>query len=163
MSKKNLYQIETEYMELMNTIEDNFGEITPELESALQIHESERNQKTIAYLQTISNKESFNIQIDNEIKRLQAIKKQNDSLISKLKESLLNAVNLFGSFEVGFNKFGTRKSSSVEVDFVNELPKEYKVVKITEQADKAKIKKALMNGEKIPGCRIVEKSNLKIN
>jgi len=160
---KNLYQIETEYMELMNTLEDNSGEITPEIEEALIINEKELNQKSISYLAVVKNKESFNTLIDDEIKRLQQLKKQNSTIISKLKDNLLQAVNLFGAFEVGFNKFGTRKSSSVEVEDVNELPKEYKVVKVTEQADKAAIKKALQNGEKIPGCKIVEKKNLKIN
>ena len=163
MSKKNLYQIETEYMELMNTIQENFGEITPELEEALIINKSELNQKSVAYTEIIKSKESFNTRIDDEIKRLQQLKKQNNGLVLKLKESLLNAVNLFGDFEVGFLKFGTRKSSSVEVDFVNELPKEYKVVKVTESADKIAIKKALINGEVIPGCRLIENKNLKIN
>jgi len=160
---KNLYQIETEYMELMNTLEENSGEITPEIEEALIINEKELNQKSISYLAVVKNKESFNTLIDDEIKRLQQLKKQNSTIISKLKDNLLQAVNLFGAFEVGFNKFGTRKSSSVEVEDVNELPKEYKVVKVTEQADKDAIKKALQNGEKIPGCKIVEKKNLKIN
>lgn len=160
---KSLYNIEQEYIQLMHTIETNEGELTEELEKQLVIHEKDRNKKSIAYLEVIGSKESFNSRIDDEIKRLHTLKRQNGVLISKLKESLLNAVKLFGVFEVGLHKFGTRKSSSVEVEDVNELPKQYKTVKVTEQADKIAIKKALVNGDKIPGCKIVEKKNLKIN
>jgi hypothetical protein len=70
---------------------------------------------------------------------------------------------MFGDFESGLTKFGTRKSSTVEVENVNALPKEYKVIKVTEQADKAELKRAIKSGEVIPGVEIVEKLNLKIN
>jgi hypothetical protein len=161
---KSLYNIEQEYIQLMHTIETNEGELTEELEKQLVIHEKDRNKKSIAYLEVIGSKESFNSRIDDEIKRLHTLKRQNGVLISKLKESLLNAVKLFGVFEVGLHKFGTRKSSSVEVDIsVNELPAKYKTVKVTEQPDKVAIKAALICGDKIPGCKIIEKKNLKIN
>ena len=47
--------------------------------------------------------------------------------------------------------------------YLADIFKEYKKVKVTEQADKAAIKKALQNGEVIEGCEIIESSNLKIN
>ena len=46
---------------------------------------------------------------------------------------------------------------------INSLPKELKVVKVTEQADKKAIKKAIEAGEAVKGCEIVENINLKIN
>lgn len=161
--KNSLYQIETKYIDLMSTIEDAEGEITEDMELQLSINESELKTKSIAYLQVIKTKESFNTLLDDEIKRLQALKKRSNNIVDKLKGSLLNAVKLFGEIETPLNKFGIRKSSSVEVLDVNELPKEYKVVKVTEQADKKKIKEALQNGVEIKGCTILEKSNLKIN
>ena len=161
--KKSLYHIEAEYLTILNQVDELDGELTPELEEQLIINERELQSKSIAYLEFVSSRETLNKRIDEEIKRLQALKKSNANLISRLKNSLLNAVKLYGNFEVGLTTFGTRKSSSVQVEDVNSLPKEYKVVKVTEQADKKAIKEALKNGESIQGCEIVENLNLKIN
>ena len=77
---------------------------------------------------------------------------------------MLNAVNIFGEFETGLVKFGIRKSTTVEVNgIVNDLPKEFKTVKVTEQPNKAEIKKALSRGEEIEGCALINNYNLKIN
>ena len=161
--KKSLYHIEKEYLEIITQVDELQGELTPELEEALKINASQLQGKSIAYLEFIGSKETLNTRIDDEIKRLQAIKKSNNNLIKNLKERLLNAVKLFGDFEVGLTRFGTRKSSTTVVQDVNTLPKEYKVRKLTETADKKAIKEALQRGEKIEGCEIVENLNLKIN
>lgn len=160
---KTLYEITHDYQSLMSEIENNEGEITPELNELLTINETELQTKSIAYLSVIKSSEAFISQIDEEIKRLTALKKRNNTLVDNLKDRLLTAVKLFGNFEVGFTKFGTRKSSQVEVLDVNDLPKEYKVVKVTEQADKVAIKKAIESGQEIKGCSIIENLNLKIN
>ena len=161
--KTSLYQIENEHLALMQQIENAEGEITEEIAEQLEINEGQLQSKSIAYLSVIKSKESFNSQIDEEIKRLQAMKKRNNTLVSNLKNRLLDAVKLFGDFESGLSKFGTRKSSTVEVENVNALPKEFKVIKVTEQADKSALKKAIKEGQKIEGVSIVEKLNLKIN
>ena len=161
--KKSIYEISNDYLTLMNEIEQADGEITSEMESQLQINEGELQSKSIAYLSVIKERETFVSQIDEEIKRLTALKKRNNSLVNRLKENILNAVNLFGTIETKFNKFSTRKSESVEVLDVNELPKEFKVIKVTEQADKKAIKEALKNGQEVKGCSIQSNYNLKIN
>ena len=160
---KTLYQINNDYYDLISQIELAEGELTPELESALEINKAELEVKSIAYVEVIKQRESFNTRIDDEIKRLQALKKQNDNLILRLKNNLLNAVNLFGNFEAGFLKFSTRKSKQVEVNIdPNDLPKEFKTVKVTETPDKNAIKKAIEQGQDVTGCRIVENINLQI-
>ena len=163
MENKSLYKIESEYLELFARIEMADGELTPELESALEINKAELEVKSIAYVEVIKQRESFNTRIDDEIKRLHALKKQNDTLILRLKNNLLNAVNLFGNFEAGFLKFSTRKSKQVEVNIdPNDLPKEFKTVKVTETPDKNAIKKAIEQGQEVTGCRVVENINLQI-
>ena len=142
--KTTLYNIENDYLKLISQIEEAEGELTPELEQALEINEKQLQSKSTAYLQVITTKEGINSAIDIEIKRLQALKKRNGNLVLNLKNRLLEAVKLFGEFEVGFNKFTTRKSSSVQVEDVNSLPAEFKTVKVTEAADK-KAKKTLLN------------------
>ena len=160
---KTLYNINNDYLELISQVEEAEGVLTSELEQALTINKSELEVKSISYVEVIKQRESLNERIDNEIKRLQALKKSNDTLVSKLKNNLLNAVNLFGNYDAGFIKLSTRKSKQVVIDYdVNDLPKQYKVVKVTETADKVAIKKAIESGEEVEGCRLVENVNLSI-
>ena len=161
--KTTLYSITEEQRYLLSEIEQMEGEITPEMEEQLIITAHQLESKSIAYLEVIKNRESFISTIDDEIKRLQQLKKTSGNLVTRLKENLLHAVKTFGDYEVGLSKFGTRKSTSVEVEDVNALPKEYKVIKVTEQADKMAIKKALQSGIEIEGCYLSENLNLKIN
>ena len=161
--EKSLYVIKEEYLDLISQIEQAEGELTPELENALTINKAELEVKSIAYVEVIKQRESFNARIDEEIRRLQAIKKANDNLVLRLKNNLLNAVNMFGNFEAGFLKLSTRKSKSVEVTIdTNDLPKEFKSIKVTEAPDKTAIKKAIESGQEVEGCRIVENINLAI-
>jgi len=160
----SLYKINENMLSLLSVIEANEGELTDEVLEQLEINNEELQTKSESYLAVIKNREALNTQIDDELKRLQAMKKANNNLVSRLKNSLLNAVNIFGEFEVGLIKFGIRKSTAVEVNgIVNDLPKEYKTVKVTEQPNKAEIKKSLQRGEQIEGCALVTNYNLKIN
>ena len=160
--KTTLYDIKQEYLELINQVEELEGEITPEIEEKLIINQNELQNKAIAYHSVILAKDAFNMQIDNEIKRLQALKKRNNTLIDNLKNRLVGAIQTFGEFTIGTNTFGLRKSERVEVEDVNQLPKEYKTIKVNEQADKVAIKKDLKLGKQIENCYIVEQFNLKI-
>lgn len=161
--KQSLYNIVEQQRYTLSEIEAMQGELTHELEAQLEITATQLNSKSIAYLEIIKSKETFNDSISNEIKRLQAMKKANEVLVTRLKDNLLMAVKTFGAFEVGFTKFGTRKSSSIEVEDVNKLDTKYKVIKVTEQADKVKIKADLLDGHIITGCKIKHNLNLKIN
>lgn len=158
-----LFEITLEQKNLINEIEVLQGEITPEMEELLIINESQLQQKSVAYLEVIRAKESFNGLIDNEIKRLQQMKKVNTNLVDRLNDNLLLAVKTFGDFTVGLQKFGTRKSSQVIIEDVNSLPSEFKNVTVTESADKVALKKAIQAGEEIKGVYIKENLNLKIN
>jgi len=161
--KKSLYKISIDYSDLINRVEDAQGELTPELENELMINEKELHSKSISYMEYISSKESLNTRIDDEIKRLQALKKSNNILISNLKGRLLQAVKLYGAFEVGLTKFGTRKSQQVIVEDVNGLDKEFKTIKVTESANKKAIKDSIKSGNPVPGCELLEVENLKVN
>ena len=162
--KQSLYHIETEYRTLIEQVEQADGELTEELEQQLAINETQLQSKSIAYHEYTSSLEATNKRIDDEIKRLQAMKKRNANLVSKLKNRLLDAVKLYGNFTVGLTKFGTRKSQQVIVEVnANELDGEFKTVTITEKADKKAIKEAIKRGESVEGCELIDVLNLKIN
>lgn len=162
---KTLYEINHDYLSKIQQLEEKDFVLDPEDEEFLTINKSQLEQKSISYLEVIQSKEIFNTRIDDEIKRLQVLKKRNDKTIDRLKDTLLTAVKTFGVFTVGFTKFGTRKSTAVVIDElkVNKLAKKYKTITVTEKPNRDAIKKDLQAGKEIDGCEIQENLNLKIN
>ncbi len=159
----NIFKISDEFLELLHRIEEeNEGELTGERAAELEIQEENLLTKAENYISVIKIKEGLVQTVDQEIKRLQAIKKREQKIIEWLSNNLEFAVKTFGEMEIGTNKLKLRKSSSVSVEDINSLPAEFKTVKVTEAANKAEIKKALKAGQQIEGCSIVEKQTLKI-
>jgi len=158
-----LYEIKQQFSTLIGQVEIADGEITPELEQALQINQQELQDKSLAYVEVIKQREAMNLRIDEEVKRLQAIKKRNLKLIDKLQANLIGAVHEFGEFNSGLLTFGIRKSQSVLIT-VNDsdLPKAYLTTKVEMKADKTKIKQAIERGEVIDGAHLVTNYNLKL-
>ena len=162
--KLTIYQIEQNYNQLAEELMENGGELTPSLEEALAITEEQLQNKSVAYSFVIKQMDADIDIIDAEIKRLQALKKQREKASEYLKERIKHAMDTFSIEEIKtpLVKINFRKSESVEVDDVNQLPSLYKVVKVTEQADKAAIKAALKDGVDVTGCRIETHRNLQI-
>ena len=158
----SLFSITTDLKAILNAIEEQGGEITEEQEKSLEIAENDLENKFVGYREVIDNQESFISRIDDEIKRLQDLKKSRKSLIERLKSNLVTAIMTFGDVEIGTMTFTTRKSQAVEVEDVNALPDQYKKIKVTETADKTLIKKEIKSGVEIDGCRIVDNYSLRI-
>ena len=161
---KSLYQIESQYLDLSNQLIESDGEITPDMEQALQIAQNELESKGISYGYIIRKFETEVDIIDAEIKRLQSLKKAREKSSERLKERIKSAMELFDiqKIETPLLKLSFRKSESVEVDDINSLPALYKAIKVTETADKKLIKQALETGKEIEGCRIIQNNNLQI-
>ena len=160
--KQTLYQIEQDYLELINEIEEADGELSQEVQDALVINEGQLKQKSIGYLEVIKMKEAFNSNVDDEIKRLQAIKKRNTTLVNRLNSTLLDAVNLYGDFEVGTLTFTTRKSESVLIEDQEQISEYYKVNKVVTSVDKLAIKRDIKEGKNVKGASLLENKNLRI-
>lgn len=107
-----------------------------------------------------------NLQAEAEMLKAeeQALAKRRKAIESKekwMRDYLLANLQEFG--EAGFSakaKVSTRKSEAVQVLDVSAIPDEYMRVKTTATPDKAAIKKALKNGESVPGAAIVQNVNL---
>lgn len=161
--EKSLYQITAEQAELFNQIDELDGELTPELEEALKINEENFESKARSYIWMIKKLESENITISNEFERLKNIEKRNDKLIDRLKESMKNALIVFGeSQKVDTFKLYLRKSKYVFIEDESLVPKEYKETKTTETINKTEIKKAIDRGEIVSGATIKENQILQI-
>ena len=103
---------------------------------------------------------------DEEIKRLQALKKSEQSKVDRLKTAISNAMELFGITEVKTPtlKLSFRRSERVKSDpFYDALPDELVTV-IPEQRkpDLTAIKNVLKSGHEVKGFWIEECNNLQI-
>jgi hypothetical protein len=158
----NLFNIKQEYINLVNTIIDNNGELSPELSQALAINETELKEKAINYGYVIRSFEYENDIIDAEIKRLKALKEQKEKAIQKLKDAVSDAMNLYGieKVESPALKLSFRKSESVEIS--EKLDKRFMIEKVTLQPDKVAIKEAIKKGEQVEGAVLVINQNLQI-
>jgi len=124
--KSNIFEIRNDYLMLIDEIEANEGELTPELEEALAINEEERDIKMEAYIHVIKQKESDNKLIDDEIDRLRKVKEVNSNSIKRLKNTIISAMEEFGlygksgnlSHSVGTYKIYTRNTQAVEINEV---------------------------------------------
>jgi hypothetical protein len=159
---RSLFEIQTDLLSLFNAIEEAEGEITPEQEQQLTITRSELQLKGLNYVHFIKKLEQ-----DLELakvyeQQVKAFKTRKEKLIQRLKDTLLDAVELHGPIETEIFKIGTRKSESVEILSEGDLPMHYYNSKLVKTVDKVKIKEALKRGELVPGAELKQNNNLSI-
>jgi hypothetical protein len=157
---RSMYQISMEAQSIASMLESE--ELSPELESALVINQNELQEKSVNYGYVIKEAENHISLIEAEIKRLQEMKKVQQNKVERLKETVLNAMNIYGIEKINspFLIISIRKSESVEIG--EGLPMEYMMEKTTFTPDKTRIKNAIKAGENIVGATIKENQNLQI-
>lgn len=157
-----LYEITQEAQYLAVLLETE--ELTAELEEALIINQDQLQAKAVNYAKVIANYQAESDAIDQEIKRLKAMKESRDKKVEWLKESVKKAMLVSGieKVESPLFKLSVRRSEAVEVDVVEALPSAFQNVKNVVTADKVAIKEAIKRGEFVMGARIIENFNLQI-
>ena len=160
--KKSLYQISVEALNLASTLEE--GEFTPEIENQLNINQNELQSKGIDYAYAIKSIEDDVSIIEEEIKRLTAIKNAKKNAIDRMKDSVTNAMNIYGlkSIKSPTISLSVRRSEAVEIVNIDQLTGEYLSKKITISPDKVRIKDAIKSGYNVDGAVIVENFSLVI-
>jgi hypothetical protein len=162
--KKSLYNIEQEYLEIANQLED--GELSEELETALAINERELQGKAIAYAYVIKESEDTVSIIDAEIKRLQGLKKTEQNKAQRLKDTIQNAMDLYGITEIKTEtlKLNFRRSEGVIcTDSSVTIAEEFAtVVPQSIKPNLNEIKKAIKEGRDVTGFEIEERYSLQI-
>lgn len=122
----SIYNISQELNDIILTLEENGGEVTPELEEALIMKEEELKDKVKSYTQVITSLESDVKAIKEEKARLNELQKSKERTIESLKKIMVNVVNQFGDttkhgskfIDFGTGKIVTRKTESVVLDDV---------------------------------------------
>jgi hypothetical protein len=162
--KMTLYSISAELINLLNVIEENGGEITPELEQALSISQSQLEEKAVDYGKAILNFENMAAAAKAEKDRLSTLQKFYENTAKRLKKSITDAMQHFDmkKVETPTMRLSMSHSTATEIDDLEAVPKEFKNVKIETTADRTAIKKAILAGESVPGAHLVENVSLQI-
>jgi hypothetical protein len=120
----SIFNIQQDLYAIFDSIEENEGEITPELEEALTIKREEFSTKIQGYVAYIKQLELDNKGIKEEIARLKDLQKSKEKTIDNLKKIMAMAINSFGDtnksgtkfLDYGTGKVSICKSDSIEVD-----------------------------------------------
>jgi hypothetical protein len=157
---KNLFNINDDMFRLHQQIEENGGELTPELEEQLIITEHDRESKCEGYAAVIRQLKSKSELLKREAKRLLDAARTYDKSVERLEDNLLSSIVQLGSVKTNFVSISTRRNKSVEIAEDADIPSQYCRLKI--EPNKTAIKEALESGIDVPGATIVEKFSLLI-
>lgn len=134
----NLFQISAELNDIYDIIEENEGEITPEIEERLHIAEGNFKGKINDYVSLIRILDGNIEQCAEEAKRIAKVKKSKENLKTRLSSFVIKAIEEFGDstpkgtkyVDFGTYKVSTRKSAVCEIneDVVDEISQAYKDV-----------------------------------
>ena len=120
----NIYQIEQDLIEIFDELENNGGELTPELEARLTISQEEFKDKIEEYSKVITMLSNDINGIKEEQRRLKELADRKEKTIERIKNVMLKSVEQFGNTKntgVKYVDYGTgvvsiRRSTAVDVD-----------------------------------------------
>lgn len=164
VKKKSIYNIQSDYIELMNQIEENEGELTEELSAQLDITKEQLEDKATSYCYLSKQIDVDTNQIDAEISRLQALKSAKVRLQEELKDRVTQAMIRFGIDKIERNnlKLSFRASKQLIIIEGSKIPKQFTIIKMNTVVDKAKLKAHIESGKKVKGVSIKENKNLQV-
>lgn len=188
--KKSIFNIRQDHMSLLAEIEENEGELSEDMLSALRLNEEDFKNKAISYAYVIKKMDSEADVIAAEIKRLQSLKSKADKTSELFRKLIDEGMQQFGYDKVESEtlKISYRKTSPIELkeDFADNILQYVKVdfqinpelsekaseagiteevlavFNVTAAASREKIKEQLKAGIKIPGASIEEKKSIQI-
>lgn len=164
MNAPTLYGITAELNAILAQLEELGGEITPELEQALAINEESFAAKSEDYGHAILNLKGMAAAAKAEKERLAALQKFYENTYNRLDNALKTAMVATGhdKVETPTMRLSLRRTTATEVDDLDAVPAEFKTTKVELVADKAAIKKAIQQGDDVPGAHLVENVSLQI-
>lgn len=123
---------------------------------ALQMERSQKIEGMCCYIKNLM---ADVVAYEAEEKRLRERRAAKEREVDRCKAYLAGA--LYGEkFETTRCKITWRKSEICNVLNIDAVPEEYKRTKVTVDADKTAIKKAIKGGMEIPGAEVIQKLNM---
>ena len=163
-----LYEINSQINNLMDIIFDSVdeetGEVDPELMAQLSTLNLERDQKIDNIGAYIKNLDAEAKAIKDEMDALKKRLDQKKKRIESLKEYVAQDLLAHGETKKESPRvvFSFRKSVAVEITDETLLPKDLIVTTVETKPDKNKIKECLKEEMEVPGAVLVERMNIQI-
>ena len=165
-----LYEITSEMRVLdelfLSCIDEETGEVKDDgvidiLEQELKL---QLQTKGAGIIKSFKNSEAMLNGVDEEIKRLQALKKSISNQINSRKEYIVRNMEMMGitKIETELGNLSLRKSKSVNIYDESLIDKKFIEIETKEKISKTEIKKAIEAGENVQGANIVEKNSVNI-
>ena len=161
MQKMDLWLDEIDEAEESEELKTEKEKMWLDVMGTLEIMLKEKNVNIVRYILGLNKKTEI---ISDEIKRLQALKKQAENRAEKMVKyvsDIMLRLN-YSKIETDFGTFFFRKSESVDIENATLIPKEFTTTKIEISPDKTAIKKAIKEGKIVPGAVLLQKQNLQI-
>ena len=163
-----LYEINSQINNLMDIIFDSVdeetGEVDPELMAQLSTLNLERDQKLDNIGAYIKNLDAEAKAIKDEMDALKKRLDQKKRKIESLKEYVAQDMMRNGDTKKESARvvFSFRKSKAVEITDETLIPKDFLTIKTEVKPDKVEIKHAIDAGKEVPGAELVERQSLQI-
>lgn len=150
----NIYQIKQELIAIFDEIEENGGELTPELEEQLAITQDSFKDKVKDYTNVIKTLQNDIVDIKAEKARLNDLQKSKEKTIDRLKTILVEAIEMFGDtsktggkfVDYGTGKVTIRTTEAVEIneDAINRFTNRY-ITALRWYSDNNQLQESLVN------------------
>lgn len=165
--KKSLYQIEQEYLQIAQSIEDADGVLDEQMEQALIINQEELQTKAVKYALVIRQVDAEAAMLKAEIARMNALKKSKENTVDRLKDAIAGAMQMYGITKIQGDliNLSFRKSQKVmqvdaEMDALSALPERF--LRTKTEINTSEISAALKAGEDVDGFELVENQSLQL-
>lgn len=160
--EKTLFNITDEQLRIFEQLEENGGELTPEIEEALAINEQNFMIKAEGYIEAIAKYKAAADIAAERIATFTRIKKTANNIEARLKERIMWAMQIMGRdrVEVGARKLSIRNTQAVSITDASQIPNEF--IKVETSVDKMKIKEALKGGTEVTGAELVSNQSITI-
>ena len=120
----NIWQIQQDLLDVFNELEENGGELTPELEDKLAVTQENFKNKVKSYGEVIKSLKGEIDIIDKETARLKELKDVKNKVIERLSKVIAEAITKFGDetksggkfLDYGTGKISIRNTEKVEIN-----------------------------------------------
>lgn len=157
----SLYELGEAYKNLPYVLDSQDPDELKVYLNSIEVQIREKSSNIVMYAQNLNLTAEG---IDNEIERLKELRDSYKKKAQRLKDyiSWVLQENDIKLVESELFRLSFRKSESVEVYDITQLPESFLKVKIEKNPDKDMIKKAIKSGVEVPGATVVTKQNLQI-
>lgn len=162
MKNETLYSLAIQAMELSRSLLESGGEITPEIEAALEINEQSLVAKTDSYAAVLDRLEAEEGVWRERRDSCERMLRAHEGLQERIKERIKGCMLAMGRDELTGQVERLRLSKAKSKLIVDSsLPNEFYMIKTETVPDKERIRSALEAGDKVPGAALVPSFSLR--